>query len=256
MLQFQRLTMDSSWHFSWEEAHFLADPWLLGSEIDGFRWLNEQWHTTPPVSPESLPDYAGILISQSYQDHLHPQTLAQLRDDVPLLATEKAAKKLSRLFPGRRLMPIPHWSEKSPLQWQNLQWMAFAPPHRRDPVYYAVLIANADRKAIFYAPHGFHLSEADRVFLQDWSVQVLMTTLTEFALPAWMGGKVNPGLDNALELARVLRPHHLLNTHDEDKLMKGLVARLAKVQRPDWDHLPAELPYRPTPDYAPYSFDF
>ena len=65
MLSVKRLNLDSSWHISYNQTDFIVDPWLIGSEIDGFKWLNEQWHTKEPVKITELPDYNFILISQS-----------------------------------------------------------------------------------------------------------------------------------------------------------------------------------------------
>ena len=44
MLSIKRLNLDSSWHIEYGKNSFVVDPWLIGSEIDGFKWLNEQWH--------------------------------------------------------------------------------------------------------------------------------------------------------------------------------------------------------------------
>ena len=42
MLSIKRLNLDSSWHIEYGSSRFVVDPWLIGSEIDGFKWLNEQ----------------------------------------------------------------------------------------------------------------------------------------------------------------------------------------------------------------------
>ena len=49
MLSIKRLNLDSSWYVEYGKSNFIVDPWLIGSEIDGFKWLNEQWHIKEPV---------------------------------------------------------------------------------------------------------------------------------------------------------------------------------------------------------------
>jgi L-ascorbate metabolism protein UlaG (beta-lactamase superfamily) len=44
MLSIQRLNMDNTWWVNWGGTSLLLDPWLIGSEVDGFSWFNEQWH--------------------------------------------------------------------------------------------------------------------------------------------------------------------------------------------------------------------
>ena len=57
MLSVKRLNLDSSWYILFSKDPFIIDPWLVGSEIDGFKWLNQQWHIEDPVKIEDLPDF-------------------------------------------------------------------------------------------------------------------------------------------------------------------------------------------------------
>ena len=43
MLSVKRLNLDSSWHIEFEEEKFIIDPWLIGSEIDGSKWMVWFW---------------------------------------------------------------------------------------------------------------------------------------------------------------------------------------------------------------------
>ena len=89
MIKIKRLNLDSSWYIKFNQLNFILDPWLIGSEIDGFKWLNEQWHIKPPVTIKDIPNYDSIIISQNYEDHCHLETLKKLPDDKSILATEK-----------------------------------------------------------------------------------------------------------------------------------------------------------------------
>ena len=251
MITLQRLNMDSSWRITMSGVSFLVDPWLVGSEVDGYRWLNEQWHVTQPVAIDDIGEYEFILITQSYDDHLHPQTLELLDSAKPLLATAKAYKRLQRKFPKREIHKI--GEDGSGLEFGELVFKSYRPKKVLDPVYFAVSMHDPAGNSIFYAPHGFTLSEKQLGKLVTDSVDLLITTFTDFKLPAILGGHVNPGTAHAEALALQIRPKQVIHTHDEPKEMKGLVAKYAKVEYPDYDQLSREFAFRfiDIQDYTP-----
>ena len=231
-MQIQRLNLDTSWIFTLGSLRILVDPWLIGSEVDGFSWFNEQWHSREPVEPDELGRIDFILISQSYEDHCHIPTLEILDANIPLLATGKAASRLRRKFPERDVISIPDYPEVLP--YGDIKISALHPGRKLDPVYYGVLISHMG-KSIFYASHGFHMEPADAAKLTaSFDIGLLITTFTHFKLPALLGGDVNPGQENALQLCELLKPDNVIGTHDEQKIGKGLVSRLAKVTYPDF----------------------
>ena len=250
----RRLNMDSSWHFEMPSGQFIMDPWLVGSEIDGFKWLNEQWHVVEPVAPKDLPNYDFIVITQSYEDHCHLETLSLLDPVKPILATQKAYKRLRSKFGDRQIHLIPH--DNSWLEWGGLKFTAFRPARLLDPIYFALAIKDQRGEVSFYAPHGFTLSDTQMSKLQGQRVDLLITTFTDFRLPEILGGHVNPGIENAMLLHQQLNPLNVINTHDEPKKMKGLVARSAKVVYPDYESLVAspELNFIHIENYEPVEF--
>lgn len=254
-LTLQRLNMDTTWLLHWSGRSLLLDPWLVGPEIDGFSWFNKQYHATEPVPLEELPAYDDIIISQSYADHCHLETLRALRQKA-ILATPKAHAKLSKQSDMRAdLTPLPDLCQGELLALGDLKIGYLAPDRYIDPVYYALVIAKG-KDALFYASHGFHLLPKHQEVLSSYSIQVLITTFTHFQLPSFLGGLVNPGLPNARALIEQLQPAHVLNTHDEEKHGSGLVGRIAKVIYPDTDALSADPAYSLTQvnDYQSRAF--
>jgi len=77
--------------------------------------------------------------------------------------------------------------------------------------------------------------------LQHYETLVLMTSFASFKLPFFMGGAVNPGIENALTLVKALNPRKVMHTHDENKHAKGLVKKIAKVKYPHPDQLQATM---------------
>ena len=233
MLSVKRLNLDSSWHISYNQTDFIIDPWLIGSEIDGFKWLNEQWHIKEPVKITELPDYNFILISQSYEDHCHIKTLKKISENKTLIATEKAYKKLKKEFPKRKIILL---EDNKATSYEGLNFISLRPNKILDPVYYSVVIAN-NNEAIFYAPHGFTLNDQQLDLVNQNNIKLLITTFTEFEIPKIMGGKVNPGMENVYELYNQIKPLNTINTHDEEKKAKGLVSSLAKIKYADFDKI-------------------
>ncbi len=236
-MELRRLNMDSSWHITIGQTAFLVDPWLVGSEIDGARWLNEQWHTTPPVPIAEIPPYDFILITQSYADHCHLQTLGKLDPGKPILATRKAWNRLGPAFPDRSVKQLPDTAWLRSQANGPLSLTVFRPNKWIDPVYYAVAVADEQGNGLFYAPHGFTLNQEQLDRLSAIRIKLLITTFTDFRLPGLMGGQVNPGEGGATRLCAQLRPERVINTHDEEKRMGGLVARMARVEYPDYERL-------------------
>jgi hypothetical protein len=225
--------MDNSWQVGLDEHRFLLDPWLVGSEVDGFSWFNEQWHATPPVPLEQVGRCDAVLVSQPYSDHCHAETLRRMGPGAPVWAVAAARKRLARELPDLQVLEIPDATES----WANICGCSVAklsPAHRIDPIYHALVIARQGN-AVFYAPHGFSLRPEQLRAVAHLRIMVLITTLTHFVLPKILGGLINPGTEGARELAEQLRPERILNTHDERKHAKGLVMRLAKVRYPDLD---------------------
>jgi hypothetical protein len=57
---------------------------------------------------------------------------------------------------------------------------------------------------------------------------VLITTTTNYTLPFFLGGTINLGIHKAMQLLETTKAKKLITTHDEQKVGKGLVEKLAK----------------------------
>lgn len=223
--------MDSSWWMEIGGTSFLIDPWLIGSEIDGFNWLNEQWHTTPPVEIDKIPHYDFIVVTQYYSDHCHQNTLKALNPSTAILATAGAFKRIKKELPNRKLLLIP---DNKTVQFQGIELTSLRPKKILDPIYYALIVSKNKNNAFFYSPHGFALTDSQKEMASQLKYDLLMTTFSDFRIPKIMGGHVNPGIENVEYLNQLLQPKKILNTHDEQKKGRGLVLKLAKVVFPDY----------------------
>ena len=228
MIKVRRLNMDTSWQISWEQTSMILDPWLVGTEVDGFSWFNEQWHATPPLTISEPKPYDAIIVSQSYSDHCHPETIKQL-DNRPILCTPTVTKKLSKQLPDAKITKLPDFMDGELLEFNDVNLAYLDPGRKIDPIYYGIVMISADR-AIVYAPHGFTITDHQLEKLAAYKVDLLITSFSLFKLPFLLGGAVNPGLKKAKELIAKLDPTKVVHTHDENKHAKGIVKMIANVK--------------------------
>jgi hypothetical protein len=223
--------MDTSWQISWGQTNLLIDPWLLGTEVDGFTWFNEQWHTTAPVSVTTLENYQGILISQPFSDHCHEETIHAL-NEVPLLVNPKSKKRLLKEFEDRKMLDLPLFLEQDWLAFGDLEIACLKSKKVFSAAFDALLIRKG-KELVVYCPHGFEFTAAQIEALSIYQTKALIVGFSSFKLPFFLGGVVNPGKTNALELIKVLKPQKVFHTHDENKASKGIVKKIASVSYPN-----------------------
>ncbi|MBY0427288.1 MAG: MBL fold metallo-hydrolase [Cytophagales bacterium] len=233
-MEITRLNADSSWKIRMGNHTLLVDPWLFGSQVDGFSWFSEQWHVQPSVPINDLGEFDGILISHPFTDHCHKETLLSLPPSKPVWATPGAAKKIRswKHFHLVYTLSNLHKTSSGTLEFQYISTESWI-----DPVHHAILLKDHEKgETLFYAPHGFKTKDETAKFAP---VDVLITTTIQYNLPFWLGGTINLGKQNALDLIQTLHPKHVIYTHNEKKRAKGLISKLAK---PDWDeHLNTKI---------------
>jgi L-ascorbate metabolism protein UlaG (beta-lactamase superfamily) len=230
MLSVRRLNLDNSWQIKWDEVVFLIDPWLSGVEIDGFSWFNEQWHATAPVAYERVDDFDLIVISQGYPDHCHLETLQKLGNTQPIAAVPAAFKKLNKKLPNP-LYPIPPINQPG-LEMGPLK--IFRIIQNKPVANFNAVVIQKGNEYILHAPHGGPFASESLKMLEGISCICLITTFTLYQLPFFLGGKINPGKQEAEKLIQQIAPRFILNTHDEDKPAKGISNKLAKRVYPDF----------------------
>lgn len=216
--------MDNSWFIRLGGLRFLVDPWLEGEEVDYFRWFNTQWHRTPPLPYDQLPDYDLVLVTQKYPDHFHEQTLARL-NPARVIVPASIEKKVRILLPQAEVIAMGTRHRVFETQGVRFTWYPSTRP--LGPVFDSCCVADAT-EALFLAPHGYQPNK--RWLAPDQPVKLLITTFQSLTLPFFLGGSINPGIKGLVALSEKLNPAHLVATHDEDKHATGLVMKLARVR--------------------------
>ncbi|MEJ2595935.1 MAG: MBL fold metallo-hydrolase [bacterium] len=253
MISIQRLNMDNSWRIDFDGTPFIVDPWLLGKEVDFFSWFNTQWHRTKPVSPREVPPFEFVLITQKYPDHFHKETLSQLRPE-KVIIPNSLIRSCRKLLPGADTLIFNEGLQKVFGTDLNIHFLSTS--RRIDPIYDALIVENG-RRSLFLASHGFTPNAAQKALVKALPpVELLITPLNLYRLPALLGGDVSPGMESVRKLVNDINPSRVVATHDEDKHARGLVSRFARVTRaPSPEELsdPGLLGnrYLHVPDYRP-----
>ena len=143
-------------------------------------------------------------------------------------------------MPDREIRILPELFSGNWLS-EGLLHLAYLDPGRMiDPIFNGIVVRH-ESQVIVYFPHGFTLNAKQLGVLQQYETLVLMTSFASFKLPFFLGGAVNPGIENALSLVKALNPRKVVHTHDENKHAKGLVKKIAKLHYPTQEQLQATL---------------
>jgi L-ascorbate metabolism protein UlaG (beta-lactamase superfamily) len=209
-MKFQKLNEDCSWLWELNGMNILVDPWFTPSQIDIHRLFSEQFHLRdqPPVS--SLKNVDFIFISNPFTDHCNKETLTQFNPLVPVIAKQSILKKISKWN---------HFSTLIQLKDSPFPITEYRPNGFLDLVHSTYLFESNDG-TILFAPHGAKTKKLPKV-------DILICSTKLYHLPFWLGGTVNLGIKNAKLLYERCEATLFLSTHDEQKLGKGLVEKLA-----------------------------
>ncbi|MEZ4937323.1 MAG: MBL fold metallo-hydrolase [Crocinitomicaceae bacterium] len=218
--------MDNSWWLNLNGIKILVDPWLTGVEVDYFPWFNTQWHRTPPIAFEDVPEYDFVLITQKYPDHFHKETLGKLSPQI-IIGPKSISKSVKRILPDVRFHPFEKELDFLGLKGFKIHHL---PTKRKiDPIYDGLILEDG-KNAVFLATHGFKLDSKMKELISSLpNFDLLLTPFNRYKLPVFLGGEVSPGLESVKQLLRDLNPKFVAATHDENKFAKGIVSKFAKI---------------------------
>ncbi|KAI1854117.1 hypothetical protein JX266_001258 [Neoarthrinium moseri] len=241
--------------------NILLDPWLQGPQSDVASWFSTQWHIVTPcietieelnqilaeaeqggASNESqypLKCYIDVVtISHEFTDHCHEATLKELRRDVPVFATEKAAELIRSWKHFSNVTTTPGFSS-STKDWQRVlsvsplpEWVGIGRVITAgNALYYhsAVMLVfrhGTKSQAVIYSPHGIKGSDLQAVQSVDIETLALLHGLHDVRI--WMTKQLNLGALNGLEAVRASGARYWIATHDEIKKGGGFIAPMLR----------------------------
>ncbi len=212
----------NSWLLEIGSQNILIDPWLIGSLTFGnIDWLFKGYRSQERDIPEKID---LILLSQGLEDHAHPPTLKQLKRDIPVVASENAAKVVNQ-FNYEKVNSLAH-GETFTLDGTVEITATAGSPIGPTLVENGYLLKEIESGfTLYYEPHGYH-SESLKKFAP---VDVIITPLINLALP--LIGPIIKGQEKALEVAKWLEPQIMLPTAaGGDVMFEGLLMNFIKTQ--------------------------
>jgi L-ascorbate metabolism protein UlaG (beta-lactamase superfamily) len=211
-MKITKLNADSSWLWEINGLKILVDPWFSESQVDFHPRFSTQYHLDKQPEVFELPRPDFIFISHPFTDHCDQETLVKLSSEIPVICLSVIQRKIQKWKHFKQFISL----SNAPFQIEKISKTGFL-----DLVHHAYLISDGI-SSMCYAPHG------TRKIVQDKEASVLLTTVTTYELPFYLGGTVNLGLNKALQLAEQLNVKTVISTHDEQKRQAGMVARLSK----------------------------
>ena len=219
-MHFHKLNDDSSWIWTLKGKRYLVDPWFTPSQVDFHPLFSEQFHVTKQPEPDEFGNIDFIFISHPFTDHCNKETLLQLDANIPVIADRAVQKKIAKWGHFKTIIPL----EAAEIKIEKIGSGSFL-----DPVHNA-FVFHTDSGKLLYAPHGTRAGALPKV-------DVVISTTTFYKLPFWLGGTINLGLANAQQVKDITSASMVISTHDEQKVGKGLVEKLAKKKYDDLNNL-------------------
>jgi L-ascorbate metabolism protein UlaG (beta-lactamase superfamily) len=191
-----------------------VDPWFSESQVDFHPRFSTQYHLDkqPDISEIPHPDF--IFISHPFTDHCNQETLVKFSSEIPVICLPVIQRKIQKWKHFKQFISL----FDAPFQIEKISKTGFL-----DLVHHAYLISDGT-STMCYAPHG------TRAIYDNKEAAILLSTVSTYELPFYLGGTVNLGLNKALQLADKLKVKTIISTHDEQKRQAGMVARLSKRQ--------------------------
>ncbi|KAF2864882.1 hypothetical protein BDV95DRAFT_508490 [Massariosphaeria phaeospora] len=276
--------------------NILIDPWFVGGQADVARWFSQQWHATESavksiaeveelaqqvelltggmrlgrgsirkrnVEVETETCIDAVAISHEFTDHCHMETLLEVHPNVPVFATDDAAKLVASWGHFRTvvttptftdaatdwhdysLAPLPSWlsisrltAHKDTLFYHSALLITFAthPFLPTTPKKRPSLSINGDgfdfdaanppsepAECIIYTPHGIPHTALAPVAAADPPLHTLAFLHGLHDVSITNTSQLNLGAKNGVLAQRFLRAKYWIATHDEVKTGGGLM---------------------------------
>ncbi|KAG8629811.1 hypothetical protein KVT40_001430 [Elsinoe batatas] len=263
--------------------NILIDPWLSGGQSDVARWFSQQFHAIPSAVPsiaavedllrniefatsdlrqgknqklfsERDEEYKddvsfidAIAISHEFTDHCHKETLLEINPNVPVFATDQAAKLIQSWDHFRSVQTTPNYGGDV-LDWRAVSltplpdWVSISRiVTAGDALYYhsALLLAfnnghnsrmddkssdDESAEAVIYTPHGIHAEDLEVLPNADPEIRTLAFLHGLHDINIAQKQQLNLGAHNGLKAQRIVKAKYWIGTHDEVKHGGGLIS--------------------------------
>ena len=90
---------------------------------------------------------------------------------------------------------------------------------------------------IIYLSHGYNFSEVQTAYIVSFKKKIVISSFSTYKLPFFLGGIINPGLQDRKALVENIQAELVLQTHDGDSHSSGLIKKIAKTSYPKQEQL-------------------
>jgi hypothetical protein len=220
----------------------------VGSQSDVARFFPQPDDT--PEQKEEEHWLGAVVVSHEFTDHMHKETLLEVRSSVPVYATSKAAGIIRSWNHFAHVVDVERFTgdwrtnrHKLLPDWCTVSRLAYDGP---DLLYYhsAIMITfsleeswgrkgNAgqdEAEAMIYTPHGIDSANLGILLQAKPNVQTLalLHGLQDIQISSgWtrsVKAQLNKGAHNGLKVQRMLKSKYWVGTHDEIKKGGGIVS--------------------------------
>ena len=183
----------------------------------------------------------AVVVSHEFTDHCHQDTLLEVKETVPVFATQKAATLIRSWKHFDNVLDIDAFT--SGTDWRKTSraplpsWLGISRlVTKSDALYYhsAVIICSTDQaapdeaEAVIYTPHGVHAQSFETLLTAQPPVKTLAFLHGLHDVSITMSKQLNLGARNALQAQDILESKYWVGTHDEVKVGGGLIAPLLR----------------------------
>ena len=225
----------NGWLLEFDDLRVLVDPWLRGSlSFPPGEWLLKGELPCERKVPEKL---NLLLLTQGLADHAHPDTLALLPKDLPVIGSAAAARVVERL--GFTSVKALSPGESTNHQGLRVRASAGAPVPMVENGY----LLDWSDGSLYLEPHGV-LDPS----LRQRRVNTLITPVVDLGLP--LAGNFITGASVLTELVERFQPDQILaSTTGGDVQFTGLISRFLQGTEPAkrWDATAITTPEPGTP---------
>jgi L-ascorbate metabolism protein UlaG (beta-lactamase superfamily) len=212
----------NSWLIEMAGQTILIDPWLVDPmTFFDAPWLFKATHKGPQrYTPTTLPKVDLILLSQSFDDHCHKPTLAQLDRSIPVVASTAAAK-IVRDLGYTQVIPLTTWQKYVLADCLEITAMPSAPATSGGENGY---LLKGEDESLYYEPHIYPAHQPIASQVSNLDVAIAPVVGQVFPLV----GQVIMGPQEALAMVNALRPRIVMSTGNGDVHIEGLLIKGVK----------------------------
>ena len=222
-----------TWYIENQNQAILIDPWLTKTlKPDGSFFIQRKKNSISCLSEADLKIVKALIITAPFEDHLHPDSIKQFSNDLPIY-TSKIVKKYIRKH--KITNPINILTEEETLVCNmNIKALPTSYPYYSST--FSLLIRDNKNNTIFHEGHRVNFK-----YLIEHDIKADLSILT--AEETKLFGIVQLGMNyqSTLKAIRILDSNELFITGNKPNHTMGFIKNFLVTKSPNIDILKREV---------------